>query len=118
MTFQIDNFIHKRETVQKSSIVQEWREYASHKAKISKVYLAYQPEIEQKRKIQGFQRFLSCAKLQKELKLNNQKASEYYYHKTWLKVRTGWIDRVIKNKAETMRVVRIRNMLQKKRVAK
>ena len=99
-------------------ILKEWQAHASHEAKISQVYLSFQPKIEQKRKTSGFQRLLACVNLQKKLRENAQKAEAYHFHKTWLKVKAGWMDRVILNKTETLKVVKIRNMLKKKRVQK
>lgn len=59
--------------------MKKWKKYASHQAKISKVYTVFKEKVDIERTERGFTSFINGIQRLKRSKLNNTKADAYYF---------------------------------------
>ena len=110
----MENFTQKKEISLIQSIVTKWKEYTAHKIKISKILQEHKTVVENRNVKRGFSVFKRGIEKLKESKMNHQKADLFFYQNTCRKVKAEWMNQVIRNREETQKVVRIRNMRTRK----
>ena len=100
------------------NIFEEWSLYAKHSKHINRCYSELKEQVEQARLQRGFCSFIHGVKNTRIIHDKNYRAQQFYKQNMFLKVKSAWLDRVIENRVETQKVVKLRNMRKRKLLTK
>ena len=115
---KVEGFYQTKWNLKQLQIIIKWRSLTKSFLHIKQCRFNLETIVNRRRINQGMCMFINGIEKLKEQRLKQEKADNFYSIVTLRKVKNAWCQRAFENKAETSKIVQIRNMIKRKNVLK